>query len=134
MKETKVEPESTLMVQPEEKIGEGEDVKNREDNISWDSGGFSNSYGTNLSLYTTEKRWYRVGLLEMNERDEQVALLLDVLKCICLFQAYMTYAQAQKFHALEEVNYVAIVSPSDKVQSAKRTKSGILEGRPKSKK
>ncbi|KAK6271377.1 hypothetical protein POUND7_008475 [Theobroma cacao] len=126
-----VELESTLMMLPEDKISEGEDVENKEDNISRDSGGSSNNYGTNLSLYRNRKRWYRVGLLEMNDRDEQVALLLDMLKCICLFQAYMTYAEAQKFR---EVKYVAMVSPSDDVQSAKRIMSGIFKVRPKSKK
>ncbi|XP_017984365.1 PREDICTED: uncharacterized protein LOC18587104 [Theobroma cacao] len=142
-----VELESTLMMLPEDKISEGEDVENKEDNISRDSGGSSNNYGTNLSLYRNRKRWYRVGLLEMNDRDEQVALLLDMLKCdkselcsiyrycsICLFQAYMTYAEAQKFRALAEVKYVAMVSPSDDVQSAKRIMSGIFKVRPKSKK
>ncbi|KAK6233600.1 hypothetical protein QUC31_006006, partial [Theobroma cacao] len=99
-----------------------------------DSGGSSNSYGTNLYLYRNRKRWYRVGLLEMNDHDEQVALLLDMLKCICLFQAYITYAEAQKFRALAEVKYIAMVSPSDDVQSAKQTMSGIFKVRPKSKK
>ncbi|KAK6228586.1 hypothetical protein SCA6_000926 [Theobroma cacao] len=89
-----------------------------------DSGGSSNSYGTNLYLYRNRKRWYRVGLLEMNDHDEQVALLLDMLKCICLFQAYITYAEAQKFR---EVKYIAMVSPSDDVQSAKQTMSGIFK-------
>ncbi|KAK6271380.1 hypothetical protein POUND7_008478 [Theobroma cacao] len=71
------EPESTLVMQPEERTGEGEDVKNKEDNISEDSGCFSNSYGINLSLYRTKKG---VSLSEIKDRDEQVALLLDVLK------------------------------------------------------
>ncbi|KAK6271379.1 hypothetical protein POUND7_008477 [Theobroma cacao] len=52
----KVELESSLVMQPEEKIGEGEDVKNKVDNISKDSCGSSNSYGTNLSLYRNRKR------------------------------------------------------------------------------
>ncbi|KAK6233599.1 hypothetical protein QUC31_006005 [Theobroma cacao] len=143
----KVELESTLMMQPEEKIGEGEDVKNKEDIISQDYGSSSNSYGTNLSLYRNRKRWYKVRFAETHYRDEQVALLLDVLKCdkselhsiyrhrsIRMFEAYMTYAEAQKVRALEEVAYVGLVPMSDNVQSAKRTKSGIFEARPKSKK
>ncbi|KAK6271378.1 hypothetical protein POUND7_008476 [Theobroma cacao] len=94
-----------------------------------------------------QPQWYKVRFSEMHYRDEQVALLLDALKCdkfelpsiyryrsIRLFEAYMTYAEAQKVRALEEVAYVGLVPMSDNVQSAKRTKSGIFEARPKSKK
>ncbi|KAK6228587.1 hypothetical protein SCA6_000927 [Theobroma cacao] len=157
----KVELESTLMMQPEEKIGEGEDVKNKEDIISQDYGSSSNSYGTNLSLYRNRKRfssvrslfcsfetgsctsllhfmlpqWYKVRFAETHYRDEQSELhSIYRHRSIRMFEAYMTYAEAQKVRALEEVAYVGLVPMSDNVQSAKRTKSGIFEARPKSKK
>ncbi|TYH36605.1 hypothetical protein ES332_D13G276000v1 [Gossypium tomentosum] len=96
---------SSLMKQPEcnKGEGEGEDKELKEDDISQDSDCFSG-----LSNYKPVKRWHYVRLEKTCQRNEQVALLLKVLKCdksvipsiydfrsVYFFHAYLTLDEAE---------------------------------------
>ncbi|KAK8262575.1 hypothetical protein V6Z12_D13G267700 [Gossypium hirsutum] len=137
--------DSSLMKQPEcnkgEGEGEGEDKELKEDDISQDSDCFSG-----LSNYKPVKRWHYVRLEKTCQRNEQVALLLKVLKCdksvipsiydfrsVYFFHAYLTLDEAENLSELEEVEEVGFPM-SEVPRKAKRTRSRTSNGLLKAKK
>ncbi|TYH36620.1 hypothetical protein ES332_D13G276600v1 [Gossypium tomentosum] len=132
--------DSSLMKQPEcnkgEGEGEGEDTELKEDDISQDSDCFSG-----LSNYEQAKRWCYVCLRKTCQRNEQVALLLKVLKCdkseipsiyefrnVYHFHAYLTLDEAENLSELGEVGDIDWLSMSEVASKAKRTRSRTSNG------
>ncbi|KAG4167866.1 hypothetical protein ERO13_A13G222255v2 [Gossypium hirsutum] len=117
------------MKQPEcnkgEGEGEGEDKELEEDDISQDSDCFSS--------LSNSKPWHFVRLEKTCQRNEQVALLLKVLKCdksvipsiyefrsLLSFHAYLTLDEAENLSELEEVEEIGLPSMSVLARKAKR--------------
>ncbi|TYH36585.1 hypothetical protein ES332_D13G275100v1 [Gossypium tomentosum] len=113
-----------------------------EDDISQDSDCFSG-----LSNYKPVKRWRYVRLEKTCQCNEQVALLLKVLKCdksvipsiyefrsLCCFHAYLTLDEAENLSELEEVEVIDFPSMSEVARKAKRTRSRTSNGLLKAKK
>ncbi|KAL1065236.1 hypothetical protein V6Z11_D13G266000 [Gossypium hirsutum] len=114
----------------------------KEDDISQDSDCFSG-----LSNYKPVKRWRYVRLEKTCQCNEQVALLLKVLKCdksvipsiyefrsLCCFHAYLTLDEAENLSELEEVEVIDFPSMSEVARKAKRTRSRTSNGLLKAKK
>ncbi|PPD89424.1 hypothetical protein GOBAR_DD13652 [Gossypium barbadense] len=144
MGEDKELKDSSLMKQPEcnKGEGEGEDKELKEDDISQDSDCFSG-----LSNYEQAKRWRYVCLRKTCQRNEQVALLLKVLKCdkseipsiyefrnVYHFHAYLTLDEAENLSELGEVGDIDWLSMSEVASKAKRTRSRTSNGLLKPKK
>ncbi|KAH1033667.1 hypothetical protein J1N35_045841 [Gossypium stocksii] len=138
--------DSSLMKQPECNKGEGEgereDKELKEDDISKYSNCFSG-----LSNSEPAKWWHYVRLEKACQRNEQVALLLKVLKCdksvipsiyefsnLLHFHAYLTLDEAENLSELDEVDYIGLLSMSEVASKAKRTRSRTSNGLLKAKK
>ncbi|PPS14477.1 hypothetical protein GOBAR_AA06128 [Gossypium barbadense] len=134
-------PDSSLMKQPEcnKGEGEGEDKELEEDDISQDSDCFSS--------LSNSKPWHFVRLEKTCQRNEQVALLLKVLKCdksvipsiyefriLLSFHAYLTLDEAENLSELEEVEEIGLPSMSVLARKAKRIRSLTSDGLLKAKK
>ncbi|KAB2050397.1 hypothetical protein ES319_A13G243000v1 [Gossypium barbadense] len=119
--------------------GEGEDKELEEDDISQDSDCFSS--------LSNSKPWHFVRLEKTCQRNEQVALLLKVLKCdksvipsiyefriLLSFHAYLTLDEAENLSELEEVEEIGLPSMSVLARKAKRIRSLTSDGLLKAKK
>ncbi|KAL1128604.1 hypothetical protein V6Z11_A13G258300 [Gossypium hirsutum] len=103
----------------------------KEDDISQDSDCFSS--------LSNSKPWHFVRLEKTCQRNEQVALLLKVLKCdksvipsiyefrsLLSFHAYLTLDEAENLSELEEVEEIGLPSMSVLARKAKRIRQHSL--------